>query len=360
MSKKTNIEELAKQKFGNYGPTVPPGAWEGLQAKLTAKTLVSGSTVGTSMSFIPGMVAGVAVTLATLVGVQVAEDARKTNAQITLEESTTPTIQEEAQATILKSGKDTAEEATLQSTPEVLDESASQSGSLVMPKSNVRIAEDDVSFEEYAQEIESSSPENAESPNNEITTETAEVKEITQSGIEAGPIAGEVPLTVAFKTKEVTRAQWNFGDGSPLSDAISPEHRYESPGTYTVTLIAQHNNGKVFQDRIIVTVNEPQSDAVKEEEIAPEFRVPNVFTPNADGINDYFTFEVPTGVESFEINIFNSAGRLVYRSTQPSFRWNGQELDGTECPAGTYFYQIKAVDVNHSVYAPKGSITLNR
>jgi gliding motility-associated-like protein len=306
------------------------------------------------------MVAGVAITLATLVGVQLAEDVRKTNAQITLEESAPPTIQEEAQATTVISGQDSAEEATPQSTPGVMDETSSQSGSLVMPKSNVRIAEDDVTFEEFVQEVELNSPENAKSSDSEIITETAEVKEITQSGIEAGPIAGDVPLTVAFKTKEVSRAQWNFGDGSPLSDAISPEHRYESPGTYTVTLIAQHKNGKVFQDRIIVTVNEPQSDAVKEEEITPEFRVPNVFTPNADGINDYFTFDVPETIESFEINIFNSAGRLVYRATQPSFRWNGEELDGTESPAGTYFYQIKAVDVNHSVYAPKGSITLNR
>ena len=63
---------------------------------------------------------------------------------------------------------------------------------------------------------------------------------------------------------------------------------------------------------------------------------------------------------NFEINVFNSSGRLVYKSTNPAFQWNGTELDGTDCPAGTYFYQIKAVGENQSVYAPKGSLTINR
>ncbi len=359
MNKKVNIEELAKQKLGNYSPSVPAGSWEAVQAKITANAVVGGSAVGTTLSVLPGIVAGVAVTLATLVGVQVAEEARKSNA-VTTVEGLAEANSNSDELTSPVTGEETIDPQTSQETtdnnPNSIEEIGSTSEEFVT--NNVRVAQSDVTFEEYAREVESGIVETTSTDDDKI--DEPKTLSVTQSGIEAAPIAGDAPLTVWFNTSDVSRAQWNFGDDSPVSDEVSVEHKYTSPGTYTVTLIAQHNNGKIFQDQMIVTVGEPESDTDKIEELKPEFKVPNVFTPNADGINDYFTFEVPDGIESFEINVFNSAGRIVYRSTQTEFRWNGTDLDGSETPSGTYFYQIKAVEINHSVHAPKGSITLNR
>lgn len=63
--------------------------------------------------------------------------------------------------------------------------------------------------------------------------------------------------------------------------------------------------------------------------------MPNVFTPNDDGINDNFEIE---GLEQFdrvELLIFNRWGNEVYRSTNYQNNWNGQNL-----LEGVYYYQM--------------------
>jgi PKD repeat protein len=39
--------------------------------------------------------------------------------------------------------------------------------------------------------------------------------------------------------------QWDFGDGTTGS-GVSPEHVYENPGEYTVTLVITDNNGNTY------------------------------------------------------------------------------------------------------------------
>ncbi len=70
-----------------------------------------------------------------------------------------------------------------------------------------------------------------------------------------------------------------------------------------------------------------------------EIVVPNVFSPNGDGINDMFTIQ---GVENFpntHLMIFNRWGRLMYENPNYQNNWNG---DG--CSDGTYYYIINAND----------------
>lgn len=70
--------------------------------------------------------------------------------------------------------------------------------------------------------------------------------------------------------------------------------------------------------------------------------VPNVFTPNNDGINDDFVVNA-TGVNSFSIIIYNRWGEQVFANTNPSVYWNGR-VNATDdlVPDGTYYYIINA------------------
>ncbi|RIV23394.1 gliding motility-associated C-terminal domain-containing protein [Fibrisoma montanum] len=83
-----------------------------------------------------------------------------------------------------------------------------------------------------------------------------------------------------------------------------------------------------------------------------DLTVPNVFTPNNDGINDFFAVkDMPEGncVERFKtVEILNRWGRVVFTSTDPKFRWYG-----TDYPAGTYYYLIQTTKRSF-----KGSVTL--
>ena len=68
--------------------------------------------------------------------------------------------------------------------------------------------------------------------------------------------------------------------------------------------------------------------------------VPNVFTPNGDGYNDYFAVkDLPENgcVEQFKtVQITNRWGTVVFTSVDPKFRWFG-----TNAPSGTYYYLIQ-------------------
>ncbi len=67
-----------------------------------------------------------------------------------------------------------------------------------------------------------------------------------------------------------------------------------------------------------------------------ELYVPNIFTPDGDGINDQFHIKYDRRPETFDIVIYNREGKKMYSSTNPDFKW-----DGAQCSAGVYSYVIK-------------------
>ena len=67
--------------------------------------------------------------------------------------------------------------------------------------------------------------------------------------------------------------------------------------------------------------------------------VPNVFTPNGDGINDYF--EVATdGTTVYEFTVFTRSGTQIFYSKSPRIYWNGKNSSGLDVKAGIYYYVI--------------------
>ncbi|MEM9836190.1 MAG: gliding motility-associated C-terminal domain-containing protein [Bacteroidota bacterium] len=71
---------------------------------------------------------------------------------------------------------------------------------------------------------------------------------------------------------------------------------------------------------------------------------PNIFTPNNDGVNDFFVIPCLLDLDAFqdsEVSIFNQWGDEVYRSDRP-YRgdWDGR-FNGEDLPVGTYFYIIE-------------------
>lgn len=93
---------------------------------------------------------------------------------------------------------------------------------------------------------------------------------------------------------------------------------------------------------------------LKDPSVNAEITVPNVFTPNGDGKNDYFAVkDMPENScsEQFKsIQIANRWGKTVYTSVDPLFRWYGNDA-----PAGTYYYLIQT-----SKRTFKGPVTLIR
>lgn len=89
--------------------------------------------------------------------------------------------------------------------------------------------------------------------------------------------------------------------------------------------------------------------------------VPNVFTPNGDGANDYFeVFGNKDAWKQFNVQVFNRIGEKVYESNDMNFKWDGTFKGVLQNPA-VFVYLVKVVYIdNYSEELFKGSVTLLR
>ena len=91
----------------------------------------------------------------------------------------------------------------------------------------------------------------------------------------------------------------------------------------------------------------------------PTYYVPNVFTPNGDGLNDIFR-PIPSGMKSTEyFRVFNRFGQLVFQTNKWLEGWDGK-LKGKPADQGTYAWAIKGFDVNGRGVEMSGTVILLR
>jgi gliding motility-associated-like protein len=179
-----------------------------------------------------------------------------------------------------------------------------------------------------------------------ITVNVASV----QAAFNANPPTGGVPLNVVFTNNSVNGVtyQWSFGDGSPLDQSANPNHTYTNAGTYTVILITTNANGCVDTTSFTIVVDMPYS-----------LIIPNVFTPNNDGLNDAFMPKF-TGVSELTCNIYNRWGEIVYTWNTLNGYWNGITKNGGVAPDGTYYYVMILKAMDGTTHREKGYVELLR
>jgi len=93
----------------------------------------------------------------------------------------------------------------------------------------------------------------------------------------------------------------------------------------------------------------------------PSILIPNVFTPDGDGIND--VWYIPnSGMKEFHVEIFDRWGVKVWESTTDESRWDGHSPAGNLLSDGTYYYVLKAflqsVEGDDKDFSQNGYITL--
>jgi gliding motility-associated-like protein len=91
----------------------------------------------------------------------------------------------------------------------------------------------------------------------------------------------------------------------------------------------------------------------------PDIYVPNAFTPNHDGHNDYFHPVVVgmTRIDQFEV--FNRVGQKVFSSQGNGLGWDGT-INGSPQPVGTYVWIIRGLDYLGNQHSKKGTVVLIR
>ncbi|HEX8517755.1 MAG TPA: gliding motility-associated C-terminal domain-containing protein [Bacteroidia bacterium] len=151
-----------------------------------------------------------------------------------------------------------------------------------------------------------------------------------------------------LSTGGATQWAWDFGDGN--SSAVqNPAHGYTSNGTQmTVCLTASNSTGCADSTCRILDVN-----------VLEFINIPNVFTPDNDGINDVFYIN-NSGISEYQLEIYNRWGTKVFTSEEVGTKWDGRSSAGVELSEGTYFFILKAVSVTAKDYSTTGFVTLLR
>lgn len=185
-------------------------------------------------------------------------------------------------------------------------------------------------------------------------TDNGTVTEPDSIGITVTPTPVEVDLgnslqitTASNQTGTVTY-DWSPKFGLSCYDCADPVFNGVYSQPYTVTLSTADGCRGVAE--LVVTVI-PKYDVF----------IPNVFTPNGDGANDYWQiFGNLPAFKQVEVMVFNRIGEKVYQSNDINFRWDGT-YKGEFAPPGVYTYTAKFVWLNnHSDSDYRGTITLMR
>jgi gliding motility-associated-like protein len=129
---------------------------------------------------------------------------------------------------------------------------------------------------------------------------------------------------------------WNI-NGTTNSSFVNPTVYFPQFGNQTVTLTVTDQYNCSYDTTMSVAI--PEGVSMK------DYVIPNVITPNGDGVND--VIQLPILFEeclTYKILILNRWGNVVYQMTSSSNAFSGKDANGKDLQEGVYFYTIESED----------------
>ena len=148
-------------------------------------------------------------------------------------------------------------------------------------------------------------------------------------------IRRSAPLIVTFRANALNADyyQWNIYRGSDrILQRNEAQHQYTftEPGNYRAVVgMSNSHDCQLDSVEFLISVSESM------------LTVPNVFTPNGDGMNDEFRV-VYRSIKEFHCWVYNRWGHKVYEWTDPAKGWDGT-IGGKPAAEGAYYYVIRAL-----------------
>jgi gliding motility-associated-like protein len=141
--------------------------------------------------------------------------------------------------------------------------------------------------------------------------------------------------TVRFLNKStgpVTAWKWNFGNGNQGTLQVPPVQFYTSTTLLSrvpVELIVSSANG--CSDTLLQVISVPNNCYIA---------IPNAFTPNGDGLNDFLYPLNAWKATDLLFRVYNRYGQLVWETTDWTRKWDGS-TGGNKAPGGTYVWMLQ-------------------
>lgn len=154
-------------------------------------------------------------------------------------------------------------------------------------------------------------------------------------------VKGDAVQLQATATGTIGTVQWTPAASLDNATLLNPIGRPQVTTKYRLTVTSQE--GCTSADDITI-------------EVVDRFLIPNVFSPNGDGINDRWEIEHLEKFPGATVQIFNRYGQLVYQTSsyQRGKGWDGH-MNGQPLPMGAYYYII---DLKNGRPKLTGSVTI--
>ena len=160
---------------------------------------------------------------------------------------------------------------------------------------------------------------------------------------------GQSTTLHAHTTTNIHQYNWSPGSSVQGTTMQHPEAFPTETTTYTVTVV--DGWGCINIDTVTINV----LDVICGE---PYIFVPNSFTPNHDGINDFLYVYAPMAAEVY-FAIYNRWGEMVFVTTDVSKGWDGTFRNKEVDPA-VFVYYLKVTCLGKDIFEKQGNITLVR
>jgi len=354
------FEIRIKEQLSGMKAPVPEGAWAAIKAQIpSAGAASAGAGSVSSVNFGVGIAAG-AVLLSSLGVYSELKDAGQA---------------EKSPSTNVLLEKSRVDDSVNESTPETIDfeearaigqknkEQADQNSEVAIQENQIAesvdiTAESELSSDGDANEAVVSTPVTpiAKKDSNGLSTEVTSESAENRSPVTAGnsqPIAEEKTIKAEIMASELegyapfSVKLYNAGSGAEniwevngrtLKGSIV-EATFEEPGDYSVYLTTYNEAGSIqSEDEIQIVVK-----------AGSEIKLPNIFTPNGDGLNDTYKIGYAKNIKDFFIQISDETGRVVYTSTDITEEWEYDQNQGTD--NRRYLVQYQAIGKDGKVHA---------
>lgn len=161
----------------------------------------------------------------------------------------------------------------------------------------------------------------------------------------------EFAIFTNASTGNIVEWNWQFGNGNSSSLQVPPAQSFfinEQEKNFSITLTVKNNKDCYDTAAHLLKV-------VKNCRVA----VPNAFTPNGDGTNDYLYPLNAYKVTSLHFVIYNKLGQILYETKEWTKKWNGT-VNGQLQPPGVYVWMLQFKDENGKMIFLKGTSVLIR
>ncbi len=168
-----------------------------------------------------------------------------------------------------------------------------------------------------------------------ISRDTIEITSNIPPLVDAGPnytITIFTSTVIGGSPTSPTGVTYTWIPSTTLDNGSIPNPTASNTVNTTYTVMVTDINGCVGSDTMHV-------------HIFPEIFIPNGFSNNGDGKNDYWVIDNIQQFPNCEVEIYNRWGELLFRSTGYNTPWDGK-YKGKDLPVGTYYYIIDLHHVN--------------